>query len=43
MVVKPEKAKSLVAAHEIDAQLTFKSEEGFTVWRTPGFATLLGN
>ncbi len=41
MVVTPSAAKALVAQQQIDAQLTFKTDQGFSVWRTPGFTALL--
>jgi len=39
--VSPEKAKELLEQRGIDAQLTFKTDDGFSVWRTPGFSALI--
>ena len=41
MVVTPEKARALATQQGIDVQLTFKTDEGFDVWRSPGFAALI--
>lgn len=41
MVVTPSTAKALVEQQQLNAQITFKSDQGFTVWRTPGFTALL--
>ena len=41
MVVPLEKALALIEEQGIDVQLTYKTDEGFEVWRTPGFAALM--
>ncbi|MEE9334202.1 MAG: FAD:protein FMN transferase [Granulosicoccaceae bacterium] len=41
MVVSPDKARTLIYEHDIEAQLTYKTDKGFATWRTPGFTALL--
>jgi len=41
MVVGPEEAKTLVEQQGMDVQLTFKTDDGFELWRTPGFTALV--
>jgi len=41
MIVPPEKAQALIDEHNIDVQITYKTDTGFNIWRTPGFSALV--
>ncbi len=41
MVVAPEKAQAIIHEQSIEVQLTYKTDTGFDIWRTPGFAEMV--
>ena len=41
MVVPPDKAQAIIDEQNIEVQLTYKTDKGFDIWRTPGFTKLV--